>query len=267
MQTARNMGSPPIGRRIRLSIARRMVADFMWAVSDIGRVSVTRPVAFRDLMTAREELGAAPSWTAIFVKGFALVAAEIPELRRVYLRLPWPHLYEYTDSTVGILHERWIMGDLGLLPLRFHKPDAIPIGELSEIIRRAVAAPLEGSRFHRKLVALARIPLLARRLILVLCLNVPRLRREIGTYGVSSAARWRTDLGTSRTPQPCLLSYGPADADGNVVVRLTFDHRVFDGALAGRALARLEEILNTSILEELRHVAKSKPRELVNSDG
>jgi hypothetical protein len=132
------------------------------------------------------------------------------------------------------------------------------------MIRRATTAPLEDIRFHRKLVAVARLPLLARRLILGVCLNVPRLRREIGTYGVSSAARWRTDLGTSRTPQPCLLSYGPADVDGNVVVRLTFDHRVFDGAVAARALARLEEVLNSSILEELRDLAKS---EFAKSDG
>jgi len=236
-----------------------MVADFMWAVSDAGRVSVTRPVAFRDLITARGQLRAAPSWTAMFVKGFALVAAEIPELRRVYLRMPWPHLYEYADSTVVILHERRIMGDLGLLPLRFHKPNAVPVQQLSEMIRRAAAAPTEETGLHRKLIAIARLPLLLRRLIIGVCLNLPRLRREIGTYGVSSAARWRTDLGTSRTPQPCLLSYGPADADGNVVVRLTFDHRVFDGALAGRALARLEEVLNSSILEELRGLAKSEP--------
>jgi pyruvate/2-oxoglutarate dehydrogenase complex dihydrolipoamide acyltransferase (E2) component len=87
-------------------------------------------------------------------------------------------------------------------------------------------------------------------------LNIPRLRRELGTCAVSSAARWQTDLGTSRTPQPCLLSYGPADADGNVVVRLTFDHRIFDGAVAGRALSRLDQILNSLVLEELRALAK-----------
>jgi hypothetical protein len=241
-----------------------MVADFMWAVSDRGRVSVTRPVAFRDLMIARGKLSAAPSWTAIFVKGFGLVAAEMPELRRVYVKLPWPHLYEYADSTVCVLHERPIMGDLGLLPLRFHRPDAIPIGQLSEMIRRAAAAPLEESRFHRKLIAIARLPLLVRRLIFIVCLNVPRLRRKIGTYGVSSAARWWTDLGTSRAVQPCLLSYGPADADGTVVVRLTFDHRVLDGALAGRALTRLDEVLNCSILDELRALAKSEPRALIS---
>jgi len=44
--TGVTLSSPPIGRSIRLSIARRMVADFVWAASDIGRVSVSRPVAF-----------------------------------------------------------------------------------------------------------------------------------------------------------------------------------------------------------------------------
>src|SRR5262249_50217464 len=31
----------------------------------------------------------------IFSKGFAIVASETPELRRAYITLPWPHLYEY----------------------------------------------------------------------------------------------------------------------------------------------------------------------------
>src|SRR6478735_2009356 len=124
------MSSPPIGRHIRLSVARRMIADFLWAASDGGRVSVTRQVAFRDLMAVRSRLEATPSWTAMFVKGFALVAAEMPELRRIYLRMPWPHLYEYVDSTVCVMHERLIMGDLGLLPLRFHQPNTVALQEL-----------------------------------------------------------------------------------------------------------------------------------------
>jgi len=42
---------------------------------------------------------------------------------------------------------------------------------------------------------------------------------------------------------------------------LTFDHRVFDGALAGRALARLEEVLNTSVLEELHGLATTESKQ------
>jgi hypothetical protein len=235
-----------------------MIFDLMWAASGAARVSVTRQVAFRDVIAARGRLSTRPSWIAIFSKGLAIVASEMPELRRAYITLPWPHLYEYAENILVIAQERWIMGDLGLLPLRFHKPEAVPLGELNEMIRRAADAPIEASKFHRRLVAIARLPLFARRLIWGVCLNVPQLRRKIGTCAVSSAARWQTDLGTSRTPQPCLLSYGPADADGNVVVRLTFDHRIFDGAVAGRALSRLEEVLNSLILEELRGLAKSE---------
>src|SRR5262249_55023304 len=171
------------------------------------------------------------------------------------------HLYEYADSTASVLQERQIMGDLGVLPLRFRQPDTVPLAELSAMIRRGADAPIEQSRLFRSLIMLARLPLVFRRLVWGLALNIPRLRRNaLGTYGISSAARWETELGTTRSPLPCLLSYGPADASGRVDVRLNFDHRIFDGALAGRVLTRLEEVLNSSILDELRGLAGSPPR-------
>ena len=151
------------------------------------------------------------------------------------------------------------MGDTGVLPLRFYKPDALPLGRLSQMIREAADAPIEQSKLHRKLIAVARLPLFVRRLIWGVLLNMPRLRCALGTYGVSSAARWQTDLGTTRAPLPCLLSYGAADAHGQVDVRLSFDHRIFDGALAGRALSRLDQVLNSSVLEELRELADVQP--------
>jgi hypothetical protein len=256
-----NVASPSRDRRIALSVARRLVADYMWAASGVARVDVTRRVAFHELIAARGELRNPPSWTAIFVKAFALVAAETPELRRVYMKLPWPHLYEYADSTASVLQERLIMGDTGLLPLRFRQPDAVALGELSEMIRRAAAAAIEESRYYRFLITLGRLPLVFRRLVWGLGLNIPRLRRNaLGTYGISSVARWESELGTTRSPLPCLLSYGPADAHGKVDVRLNFDHRIFDGALAGRVLTRLEEVLNAAILRELRELAGLQAR-------
>ena len=124
------------------------------------------------------------------------------------------------------------------------------------MICRAADAPIEASKLHRNLIALAKCPLIIRRLVWGLSLNIPRLRRHtLGTYGVSSVARWQTELGTSRTPLPCLLSYGPTDLLGQVTVRLSFDHRIFDGALAARVLTRLDRVLNSSILDELRELA------------
>ncbi|MEX2035028.1 MAG: hypothetical protein WEA28_07540 [Xanthobacteraceae bacterium] len=251
------MTSSPKAGYIPMSVARRLVTDYMWAASGIARVDVTRSVSFHDLIIVRSQLREPPSWTAMFVKAFAIVAAEIPELRRVYMKFPWPHLYEYSGSTASVLHECIIMGDIGVLPLRFHNPDTVPLRHLSQMIRGAADASTKRSSLQRKLIAIARLPLLIRRLIWGLCLNIPRLRKEIGTYGVSSVARWQTELGTTRSPLPCLLSYGPINSHDNITVRLNFDHRIFDGALAARALTRLDEVLNSSILQEMRELADS----------
>jgi hypothetical protein len=245
-------------RRIRLSVARRMVTDYVWMASGVARVDATRRVAVQELILVRQRLREPPSWTAMFVKAFAAVAQDIPELRRSYMKWPWPHLYEYADSTAVVMHEREIMGDIGILPLRFHQPNSTPLKQLSEMIRAAVGTATADTSFHRKLIAVARLPLLVRRLIWGLSWNIPQLRKEIGTYAVSSVARWQTELGTTRSPQTCLLSYGPTDSNGAINVRLNFDHRVFDGALAARVLARLEQVLNSSILEELHGLAKSE---------
>jgi hypothetical protein len=47
------------------------------------------------------------------------------------------------------------------------------------------------------------------------------------------------------------LHYGLFDARGDLPARITFDHRVLDGAFVARGLVELEEVLQTTILEEL----------------
>ncbi len=233
------------------------MADYMWAASAVARTDIIRPVALRELIAVRRQFREPPSWTAIFAKAFATVAAEIPELRRVYIKYPWPYLYEYAESTVNIALEREIMGDRGLLPIRIRQPEAFPLEVLSQMIRQAADAPIEETRFYRTVIRIARLPLLIRRLVWTFALNVPKGRRyAFGTYAVSSVGQWKTDLGTTRSPVPCLLSYGPMDTEGNVNVRLNIDHRILDGGLAARVVARLEEVLNSSILKELRELAK-----------
>jgi len=252
-----SVATPAKGRRIRLTVARRIMADYMWAASGVARADIIRPVALRQLIAVRSQFRKPPSWTAIFAKAFAIVAVEIPELRRAYIKYPWPYLYEYAESTVNIASEREIMGDIGLLPIRFRQPEAFPLEVLSQMIHQAADTPIEQTRFYRTVIRTARLPLFIRRLVWTFTLNVPKARRyAFGTYAVSSVARWKTELGTTRSPVPCLLSYGPMDTDGNVDVRLNIDHRILDGGLAARVVSRLEEVLNSSILEELRELAK-----------
>jgi hypothetical protein len=54
------------------------------------------------------------------------------------------------------------------------------------------------------------------------------------------------------------LHYGLFDERGKLPTRITFDHRVFDGAIVARALVELEEALQTSILEEVLNLRAIK---------
>jgi hypothetical protein len=56
------------------------------------------------------------------------------------------------------------------------------------------------------------------------------------------------------SPLTTTLNYGIFEPDGAIDVRLAYDHRVLDGAPVARALAALEHVLRTEILEELRRL-------------
>src|SRR5438445_1735989 len=86
---------PMRGRAIPLSRPRRMVADLMHFAAGVPTVPVQRRMSLAPVVAARSACAERPSWTAIFTKAYALVAAEFPELRRAYVKFPWPQFYEY----------------------------------------------------------------------------------------------------------------------------------------------------------------------------
>src|SRR6187402_72057 len=94
------------GRAIKLSRPRRLVNDLMRFSIGIPRVTVQRRMNLARLLAARAALEARPTWTAIFLKAYGLLAKETPELRRAYVRLPWPQLYEYPESVGSVAYER-----------------------------------------------------------------------------------------------------------------------------------------------------------------
>ena len=50
------------------------------------------------VIAARNAVPYRPAWAGIFAKACALTAREFPELRRTYVKWPWPHLYEYPKT-------------------------------------------------------------------------------------------------------------------------------------------------------------------------
>ena len=72
------------GRSIKLSAPRRLVCDLMRFSKSVPRVAVQRRMNLATLQQARSDAGRRVSWTAIMVRGYALLAEEVPELRRAY---------------------------------------------------------------------------------------------------------------------------------------------------------------------------------------
>lgn len=240
------------GKWIRLSIPRRVVTDLMYFSSSVPWIVAQRNMALKGVAAAREAHPERPTWAALFVKAFALVAREFPELRRVYVALPIPHLYEYPSSVASIAVERKFDDELGVVAVKIKSPDLVPLARLGWLIRDGKSAAYARTSEFRRMVLIASMPLPIRRALWWLALSFARTRANyFGTFGLSTVASLGTEILQPRAPLTTVLTYGVIGRDGSVVVRAVFDHRVLDAMTMARALRRLEESLNGSIHEEL----------------
>src|SRR5439155_11169184 len=131
------------GRSIRLSPMRRFIGDLLRAAAAVPTVPVQRRMQLAEVAVARAANAVRPSWSAIFTKAYAKVAAAMPELRRAYVKLPWPRLYEYPSSVASIAVEREYQGEQIVFFGRVKEPDRNSLAELSRMIRKLQEMPLE----------------------------------------------------------------------------------------------------------------------------
>ena len=244
------------GKFIPLSLPRRTVIDLLHFASAIPTVPVQRLMSLQPVVSARAACSDRPRWTAIFVKAYALAAREFPELRRAYIKLPWPTLYEYPLSNASIIIERDYQGELGLFSILIKDPAARPLRDVGEVLRHASTAPVDAIKDFQRSMRFAALPRPLRRLLWWVALNFGRQRSNFfGTFAVSVYSGLNAESLHPLTPLTTTLNYGVIDDEGKVTVRVIYDHRVVNGATVARALARLEEILNTTLVEEIRSQA------------
>lgn len=245
------------GRAMSLSVPRRLVIDLLYFAAAIPTVPVQRRMSLAPLVAARAACQQRPRWTAIFAKAYALVAREFPALRRVYIKIPWPHLYEYPASSAYIVVERDYQGEPSLFSTVIEDPASLSFGELGHLLKRVWTAPIEDIEEFGLLLVLGRFPRALRRLLMWGVLNIGALRAGFyGTFGLSVYSALEAESLHPMMPMTVSLNYGVIDGDGGVNVRIIYDHRVMDGATVARALARLEEVLNTTVAEEVRSLPK-----------
>jgi hypothetical protein len=242
-----------------LSVPRRLVGELMRASRGIPAVTAERRMNLRDLIEARRHMAPRPAWTAIIAKAFAVVASQTPALRASYISLPWPHLCEHSEPVAGIAVEREFRGEDSVFFLQIRRPNVLSLGALDAQLRHFKEAPVESLPSCQRALSLARLPWPIRGWLMWLAVHASGRWRErhFGTFGLSSPAAAGAGLLNLILPLSCGLHYGLFDEHGDLDVRLTFDHRVLDGATAARALAALESVLNDSILKELISLART----------
>lgn len=241
------------GRRVPLSLPRTWIADLMHASRGVPLAAAERRLMLAALVAARTRCPDPPPWAAIVVKGYALVAARTPALRRSYQGFPWPHLFEADESVASVAVAREFDGEpavfFGLIPA----PDRQPLHQLAAYLREWKTTPVEAIRPFARLVRYTRYPRPVRRLVWWLGLNLSGRHRAktVGTFGLSTVAGLGASIPQIIGPTATTLNYGPFDPDGGLTVRLTFDHRVLDGGTAAVALAEMERVLNGELGTEL----------------
>ena len=244
------------GRAVRLSLPRRTVVDLLHFAAAVPSVPVQKRMRLKAVVNARAACRNRPRWTAIFAKAYALVAREFPNLRRAYVKFPWPMLYEYPTSNANIVIERDYEGEPGVFSILIKDPTTRSLPELGRIIEHASTAPINDIKDFRRALRISVLPRPLRRLLWWAGLNWGRQRSNFfGTFALSVYSALDAESLHPLTPLTTVLNYGVIDSDGDVNVRIIYDHRVMNGATVARALARLEEVLNTVVAEELRSLA------------
>lgn len=253
------MNDPGKGRWLSLSPARKMVLEILHHGRKVPGLPLSKVMRVGELAAARQA-GAGVSWTAIFMKAYSLVAQRHRELRQAYIPYPWPRLYEHPFSECALLLERELDGEQIVLGAKLRAPEFQTLAALDETMRTFREAPIRDVGYFRQWLRLGRLPGFVRRFAFWHTLNLLGQKRakRLGTFAISSLGNLGVEQHHPISPLTTYLTFGPISRDGDVNVKLIYDHRVMDGRCVARCLCDLEETLNTRILDEL-HAMNAGP--------
>jgi hypothetical protein len=240
------------GHSIPLSLPRRWICDLLHFARQVPTVPVQRTIDVRAIVDARARMTPRPSWAAIFTRAYGLVAREMPPLRRYFLSFPRPHLYEYPFSIASVAVERLWDGENAVFFAHLRSPETQTVESLDRALRDFKERPVEDFGLFRRALQIAKYPRWLRRFVWWYGLNVGGHKRakRLGTFGVSVYSSLGSESLHPLSPLTTTLNWGVIE-NGQVTVRLIYDHRVMDGGTVARAQARLQEVLNKEIVHEL----------------
>lgn len=249
----------PRGKTVRLSRGRKLVCEIMHHGQRVPSLPQAKMLNVASLVAAREVAVPRPSWLAVLMRAYGLVAQVHPALRRAFLKWPRPRLYEHpqTDCTIPI--ERVFEGENVVLFETIRAPEVKSFAEIDEWVEKWKTAPLHSVGNFRRALRFGGFPAPLRRLAFTLGLHFSGYLRakRFGTCVMSSLGSLDCDQVDVITPLTTYFTFGPIDCDGNLRATLIYDHRILDGRDVARCLNTLQEVLGTQIAAELQRLAPS----------
>ena len=222
------------GIAIPLSRSRRFIGDLLHFAAKTPTVPVQRRMRLGLVAQSRSALSDRPSWPTLFMKAFARVAVAVPERRRAYVKFPWAHLYEYPISVGVIAILREYKGEKAVFFGRVKDPAQLSLVELRKRLREFAEIPVHQQKSFSQALRLSGLPLPLRRLIWWIGLNIGRQRSNyFGTFGISVYSSLGAESMHPLSPLTTNLNYGVITPEGDVDVRIVYDHRVMDGCDGG----------------------------------
>jgi hypothetical protein len=149
-----------------------------------------------------------------------------------------------------------------VLGAKVRSPEDQSLAEIDAHLRRYQEIPAHQITSFRQLLRLARLPWPLNRFFLwrILSLSGETRARRMGTFIISSLGKFGVEQVHPLSPLTTYFTFGPIDPDGGVTLKVVYDHRVMDGRCVARVLMRMEEVLNGTILNEVRALSRPTSR-------
>ncbi|MSU79517.1 MAG: hypothetical protein EXS16_15675 [Gemmataceae bacterium] len=241
-----------MGTAIPLSNARRALVAVLEYSRKIPTIPVSRALNLSALVQARNRSAYSISWTAIFIRAYGIVSSRFPELRRSWISWPRPYLYEHPYSQCTVAVERDWGGEKVVLKAQIREPESATLIEIHKQLRDFQSADVWSVREFRDSLRFGSLPTWLQRLILWHRLDISGARRvrDFGTFGMSNYGMLGAEAMHPIGPQTTVMTLSPIRPNGDLNVKLVYDHRVLDGSFVARCLTNLDEVLHDVILAE-----------------
>jgi hypothetical protein len=241
----------------KLTPARTLVTDIVTIANRMPLAPLLREFDLPELDQLRRQVRPRLSWTVLMMKAYAIVAKRHPELRQIFMRRPFAHIYEHPQNIAQVTITREVAGETRLFFARFHRPEETSLIKLQQQYEFVRRAPLDEVKQFQHQITFARVPAILRKPLWWLLTDWWGSKRALymGTFGMSISC-FREVLGVLHLgPSTTTVGYDMFPRKGKTRITLTFDHRILDGKPAVDILEALYQTISTEITAEVRRLA------------